>query len=184
MREVFVVVRRLKCAWILPGIALVLTGALAVVGEVQTKRRFAEHQEVWGWDYLAPAEAVLHSINYPAAVGAGLTTGNYNFRIGLEYSGVTFLVYAIGVALQWYVVGRCVDVRRRTMQPWSHAVIPTLALLYGALLLFVAVGVMQGPYAVVLMFSAFLWSVAVILLAARFLFRRILSDRGTEPPTG
>lgn len=95
-----------------------MTAALSVIGKVQTGKRLAGNQQVW--NYLAPAEVIVHSINYPAAVGACFTTGNHGLWIGLEYSGTTFAVYVIGIVLLWYIVGRSIDGRQRTIKRRLH----------------------------------------------------------------
>src|SRR3954468_19544925 len=119
----------------LPVVQLVLAIALSLVGKAQTERKLQGNMQVW--DYIAPAEVVLHSINYPAAVAASLTVRHRTFQIGIEYSVRTFVVYLGYIAALWYAVGWYVGKRWpvASLQPNVPTWLSVLGMLGGTVLL-------------------------------------------------
>jgi hypothetical protein len=154
----------------LPVGQVLLAVALSLIGKVQTERRLQGNVQVW--DYIAPAEIVLHSINYPAAVATGMTVGHRTFQIGIEYSARTFVVYLVYIVVFWYAVGWCVGKcwPVHNVRPKIPGWLPVLGVLGGGCLLLIAFGMLfRGPYALLLVGSAFLWS-ALFLLAFSTMF--------------
>jgi hypothetical protein len=164
----------------LPAIQVALAIVLSLIGKVQTEQKLAGGVQVW--DYIAPAEILLHSINYPAAVATGLTLRRHTFQIGLEYSALGFLLYLIYVAGCWLVVLWCLSNYRlgtRTARPvpvWP-SVIGTMA---GAFLLFTFLAMLRGPYAFLLVASSFCWSIFFLVTFPLVLVQRF---RRTERRT-
>ena len=136
---------------------LVLALALSLIGRAQTQHRTAGNILIW--DYIAPAEMILHAINYPAALAVGLATRHHTFQIGIEYSISAYLAYLLCIVILWYVIGAAIEKpwlrRKRTRSTLSWMCI--CCLLGGACLL-VAFSMLNGPYGWLLVASAFLWS--------------------------
>jgi len=148
----------------LPLIQVVLAIGLSLVGKVQTEQKLKGNVQVW--DYIAPAEIVLHSINYPAAVATSLTMRHRTFQIGIEYSVGAFVVYLAYIVAFWYAVGWCMGKwSAPNVRPMIPAWLSVLGVLGGGFLLLIAFGMLfRGPYALFLVGSAFLWS-ALLLVA-------------------
>lgn len=157
----------------LPVVQVVLAIALSLVGKVQTEHRLRGNVQVW--DYIAPAEIVLHAINYPAAVATGLTVRDRTFQIGIEYSVGAFLVYLAYILVLWYVVGWCIG-KCWTASPAGSRVpiwLTLLGILGGGLLLLVAFTMLRGAYGLLLVVSAFLWSGLFLLAFSTMLALRV-----------
>lgn len=141
----------------LPIVHLALAIALSLVGRTQTQQRTSGNIMIW--DYIAPAEVLLHSINYPAALIAGLATGHRTFQIGIEYSISVYLAYLLSILILWYVIGAYIE--KSLLRTEDRGGIPgwvcLFALLAGVSLLG-AFGMLKGPYGWLLVASAFLWS--------------------------
>lgn len=141
----------------LPVIQLTLAIVLSIVGRTQTQQRTSGNIMIW--DYIAPAEVLLHSINYPAALIAGLATGHRTFQIGIEYSIRIYLAYLLFILILWYVIGVCIDKSwLRTEEKGSILGWVCLFALLAGVSLLGAFGVLKGPYGWLLVASAFLWS--------------------------
>jgi hypothetical protein len=169
--------RRAQWKIILPVVQLVITLSLSVVGSAQSAQRLKAGATAW--DYLAPAEVILHSINYPAAVATGLTVAHRTFQIGIEYSHGFFCLYVLYVLLFWCGLGWCID----RLSSASHArrdvpvSVAVIGMISGAILLLAAIGTMRGPYALLLVFSAFAWSGVFLVCSAAIL---VMQHRGAR----
>ena len=148
---------------ILPVVLLIVTLSLSLVGRTQTIQRARSGAPLW--DYLAPAEVILHSINYPAAVAAGLTAARRTFQIGVEYSLGVFILYVFYVILLWFGLGWCLDTLwSRRQLPRVPVPIIAVGIVGGLLLLLAAIGTMEGPSALLLVCSAFFWSAIFLVI--------------------
>jgi hypothetical protein len=157
----------------LPLAQILLAIGLALTGRGQTQRETSGKFQTW--DYIAPAEMLLHSINYPAAVATGFTVRRRSFQIGLEYSAGAFLVYLAYIALLWVAVAWCIG-KSRTSAAGAHRVSIWLSLagiVSGGLLLVTAFGMLRGPYGLLLVLAAFLWSAAFLATSSTLLARRV-----------
>jgi hypothetical protein len=156
-------------AW-LPILQLAIAVGLSLVGRAQTHRQVSGGSQVW--DYNAPAEILLHSINYPAAVATGLTSGHRSFQIGPEYSVGRWLLYLSYIAVLWYAIAYCLDNYFSTVSN-TPAWLAGTGVLVGTLLSLAAVSMLQGPYAWALIGSAFLWSALLLVSSCGSLVRRV-----------
>jgi hypothetical protein len=153
----------------LPVAQVLLAIGLAMAGRAQTRHENGEKFQTW--DYIAPAEIVLHSINYPAAVATGFTVRHRKFQIGLEYSTATFLTYLAYIGFLWLPVGWFIDkwlagsAIARAVPAW----LSLIGILFGGLLMVTAFGMLRGPYGLLLVGAGFLWS-AVFLATFAVMF--------------
>jgi hypothetical protein len=147
--------------------ALLLTLCLSVAGKIQTARDVGGQMV---WDYLAPGEVMLHSINFPATVATTLLTGDHSFRIGIEYSTIGFLVYLACVELLWFSVGFLIDLPQETPLKRSWTVTISVFLFIYALFLLLVTGTVWNMYSLLFALSGFIWSIVLMALAIRLLF--------------
>src|SRR5215469_18979515 len=136
--------------WILPAVALALTLSFSSWGAWQTSRHHSPESTYW--DYLAPAEIILHSVNWPAAVGASLVTGKRNLQIGWEYSKISYAAYLGMVELLWLVIGFLLDKGIPRSDSRLSRPFALVAIGIGITLLLFAIGMTKGPYATLLTF--------------------------------
>lgn len=172
--------------WLLPSVQVAAGIVLGTIGGRQTQHEIARNGMLW--DAMSIPEIVLHAVNFPAAVGVGLLTGHRNLYIGVEYSLTQFLVYLVLIGVLWARVGWLLDGRKQKCQNKRKACIipPVLESLFGLILLLSAVGVSRGPYAPLLVISAyawaFVWILASVALTAKQILARRTTDNGTARP--
>ncbi len=161
----------------LPISQLTVAIGLSLLGKAETERRLAGSFQVW--DYMAPAEMVLHSINYPAVIATELAVRNRTFQIGPEYSFATFGLYLVFVVILWYVVGALIEnsVRSSSERTRPPLWVAALGVVAGLILLLAALAMLRGPYALLLLVSAFVWSGAILVSSAIHLVIRALGAR-------
>jgi hypothetical protein len=161
---------------------LVIALLLSWVGAKQTSAQAAQAQNLVPWDYVAPAETILHSINFPAAMATGLLTNQRVLTLGFEYSRWRFAVYFCLIAGLWYAVGLCID--RRYLKSISTMKKPLIvAGLIGSVLLFLmSVLLIGGPSAPILVIAAFLWSGFLLYFFGRLLWRGWPPSLGASTP--
>jgi hypothetical protein len=121
------------------------------------------------WDYLAPSEVVLHSINYPAAVATALIRKPHTLEIGLEYSLWSYTIYLVFVASLWCVIGLFYELSRGTRKGGRWLSWSALICAISALLLAVVTFANWGGQALLLKIAGTLWCVALIVVPIWFL---------------
>jgi len=87
---------RLK--WYLPVLEVGVSLVLGLWGDWQTQRLLRQLGTSHVWDYVAPAEMVMHLINLPAMLACTLTLSR-SFQIGIEYASVCGLSHFCCCAL-------------------------------------------------------------------------------------
>src|SRR6516165_3039854 len=154
-----------KYRLLLPLLALGLAASLSAIGSSQNKSFMEQQQALAVWDYIPPAEVLLHSVNYPAAFAASMIGGEHTLRIGIEYSSKSFFIYLLCIVMLWYVIGYLMDTRSRVFvrSKWSTTA-AVLIILYGGSLVLLAVS-SWVVYPVIVGVSGVLWGAIAILIS-------------------
>ena len=161
----------------LPLMQVVIAIGLSLVGKAEYEHKFSNQDMSWGgtqaWDYLPSADIVLHSINYPAAIATTLTSKHHPLRIGIKYSLKIFVIYIAYIVVLWYAVGWYLEtlIHSSTANSKGSIWLALLGLLVGGVLLFSAVGIFRIASALVIVASAFLWSIAFLSCSSNMLLR-------------
>lgn len=148
---------------------LVITVVLSWVGQKQRSIHVIDGHVPW--DYVAPAETILDSINFPAAITTGLLTNRRVFSLHPQCSKWRFAVYLCLIAGLWYAVGVCIE--RRYLNNFGNMTKRSIIVgLIASLFLFLAaILLIGGPSAPLLLIAAFLWSSSLIYFFVRLLLR-------------
>jgi hypothetical protein len=159
-----------KSRWclILPLLQLGLAVALGALGYQQYQHEMAGALALW--HYIAPAEIILHTINYPAAVLTGIFFNEHTFYLGIEHSPAKFITYVLNIALMWAGAGLLLD-RRSQIRTRRHVLLNTLGILFGFFLLVAAIGTALTYQALLLIAAPFVWSFCFIVYFAYSLLR-------------
>ena len=153
---------------IMPLLALAITVALSIAGREEAER--ASRGKII-WDYFSPAEAILHSINYPATAAVALVEPNHTLRIGMEYSKAGYILYLIFVGLFWLGAGLYVDQRNRTIRSrFWRIMIAAVIVAYSVTLAAIALSA-WSIYPSILGASGLVWGAVLIGFALRVLVK-------------
>jgi hypothetical protein len=161
-----VVMKRVRLT--LPAIQVLFASWLMSVGVTQTRNRL-QGGVVWG--YLAPAEHILHGVNWPAAALVDLFTSDQHFHLTPYYSSYAYMMYLVAIAALWY----CVAVYLTTPSHKTRTVFSFASVAYGCFLLIPSTSVLQASYGYLLVLPAWIWTGVLMLVpfVGRFLpFRR------------
>lgn len=160
---------------VLPLLHILLAILLSVVGHAQTRGRM--QWNMIPWDYIAPAELLMHSINFPAAVLTSLTTSAPMFHIGLEYSIWRWLVYLLSVGLLWRYIGIISEtgLQQKAGKQLVFYLHCCIGILFGSFLLLLSLSLFEGPHGLLLIVSGLIWSVLLLSYFSIILLLRLRS---------
>jgi hypothetical protein len=153
-----------KISRYLPALSVVLALILAVWGDTQTKRYVGSSVV---FDYIAPAEKLLHVLNMPAAVLICTLTRNGAFHLGLEYSIPLFILYLFLIAVMWLLIGQRIAKGRHSFHSVSTMgkSLRLAGLLYGIFMVVVSVAMWGGAQPLILPLASIAWGVLIIVLS-------------------
>lgn len=154
----------------LPVLQVGVSLVLGLWGDWQTQRLLRQLGTSHVWDYVAPAEMVMHLINLPAMLACTLTLSR-SFQIGIEYSVRVFVGYLAFVAALWFSVGWCIQDYPRLVYSRSSTAraLRVFGVLLGVLTILLGAILLKGQWPLSILFPLgfIVWGIAFIVLFSR-----------------